>query len=65
MAFVFHVIAIEYAALHAACSRADPAALTARVHPTPVATDRSISKRSWEEQIELWRCAVKSWKSAL
>ncbi len=32
MAFVFHVIAIEYAALHAACSRADPAALTARVH---------------------------------
>ena len=54
------MIAIEYAALHAACSRADPAALTARVHPTPVATDRSISKRSWEEQIELWRCAVKS-----
>ena len=31
---------------------------------TSVTTDRSISKRSWEEQMGLWRCAVKSWKSA-
>ena len=61
---MFHVVAKEYAALHAARSRADPAALTARVHPTPVAKDRSTSKRSWEEQMGLWRCVVKSWKSA-
>ena len=28
---------------------------------TPRATDRAISKRMWEKQLQLWRAAIKQW----
>lgn len=30
---------------------------------TPLATDRSISKRTWEKQVQQWRAAINQWCS--
>ena len=30
---------------------------------TPQATDRAISNRMWEKQLQQWRAAIKQWRS--
>ena len=39
------------------------ASLLTELPETPLATDRSISKRMWEKQVQQWRIAIMQWCS--
>lgn len=48
---------------HCSAERSGTASTLMNLPKTPDPTDRTISKRTWETQLQLWRAAIKQWRS--